>query len=597
MASDNMSKAKKYRIIITSHKKKVLAKENELLADKIIEAGINLSVYCDRKGLCGKCLVEVQKGIIPSLNEREEFFIRQKKLKQNYRLACLFPVKSDLEVKVPESSIIQETYILKTGLKWPIPIDPLVKKYYLRLKKPEIASPYSSLELIEKYLGKKNLVVNLNLTRELQTRLKKNKFEITAVLYGSNEILNIESGNTIDKIFGIAIDIGTSTVVVELVDLSTGEIIETATANNPQIKFGSDVISRITFAFTDSANLEKLRDTILKKLNQMIKSLLNINKIDPEHVYEVVIAGNTTMNHFFLGIPVDSLATAPFHSVFTSLSELSAAETGLEINKQAKVYIAPNIKSFVGGDISAGLIASRLDHLKGNYLFIDLGTNGEIVLKTKQKLIATSTAAGPAFEGMNISCGMLAFPGAIYKAEQKKRLKIYTIGNRQAAGVCGTGLIDLVASFLDTGKISSKGAIINKHKKIRIAEGIYITQKDIREMQLAVGAIKSGIRMIAQQFHLNKKDLKGIFIAGAFGNYLNIKNSMRIGLLPELDKRKITFIGNSSLAGARAMLLSRQARKESKSVVRKTQYTSLATNPKFQEYFIDSLEFRRWTLE
>lgn len=297
------------------------------------------------------------------------------------------------------------------------------------------------------------------------------------------------------------------------------------------------------------------------------------------------------MNHFLLGMPVKTLGVAPFHSVFTLLQELSSDDLGFKINPYGKAYIVPNIKSFVGGDISAGLIASDLPERKGNYLFIDLGTNGEIVLKTKEKFVATSTAAGPAFEGMNISCGMLAVKGAIHKAEFKNKLVLHTIKNKPAIGICGSGLIDLTSIFLERGMITSKGKITNKTKKIQISDLIHLSQKDVRELQLAVAAIKSGIRMILLKNELKIAQLDGLFIAGAFGNYLNVKNTIKIGLLPQIDEAKIIFIGNASLAGAKALLLSSSARKKIESLVKEIQYFSLATDPLFQEYFVGALEF------
>ncbi|MBA7673509.1 Na(+)-translocating NADH-quinone reductase subunit F [subsurface metagenome] len=587
-----MDHSAKYKINIVSHNKTITAHEEDLLADKIQKAGINLSVYCNKKGLCGKCFVEIVKGKLAHLSEREELFIKQKRLDKNYRLACLHKIKSDLEINIPEESIIQEAFILKTGIKSLILINPVVKKYHLQLKKPEIGFPYSLSELLEKYFRKKKLVIPLNLLKELTDILERSKFQISATMYNESEILSIEPNDTLSKNFGIAIDIGTTTVVVELVDLNTGESIDSSTANNSQAKYGSDVVSRISFALLDSKNLTKLKNSILKTLNEMISQILDRNKIDNLYVYEIVIAGNTSMNHFLLGMPVKTLAFSPFHSVFARLPELSSNNLGFRINKYGKVYFSPNIKSFVGGDISAGLIASDLANKKGNYLFIDLGTNGEIVLKTDEKLIATSTAAGPAFEGMNISCGMVASPGAIYKAEYKNQLVLYTIKNKSALGVCGTGLIDLIAIFLDEGQITPKGKIENKTKKIQIADNIYITQKDVREMQLAIAAIKSGIKMILLKNNLKLEKLDGIFIAGAFGNYLNIKNSMRIGLLPQINEDKVNFIGNSSIAGAKVLLLSKPARKKIESLVKKIQYFSLATDQLFQKYFIEALEFK-----
>jgi uncharacterized 2Fe-2S/4Fe-4S cluster protein (DUF4445 family) len=297
------------------------------------------------------------------------------------------------------------------------------------------------------------------------------------------------------------------------------------------------------------------------------------------------------MNHFLLGVPVKSLAVAPYNAAFSTLPELSARKIGIKINTNGKAYIVPNIKSFIGGDICAGLLASNLAHREGNYLFIDLGTNGEIVLKIGKRFIATSTAAGPAFEGMNIHSGMLALPGAIYRAEKKKEMILHTIENSAPKGICGTGLIDLVAIFLEQGIISPKGKIPHPNKKIPITENIDITQKDIREIQLALAAIKSGTQIMLTKHGLQPDMLEGIFIAGAFGNYLNIPNAMDLGLLPPIDPKKIIFIGNSSLAGAKALLLSEKARKAAEALTQKIQHVSLATDPKFQEYFIEALDF------
>lgn len=323
----------------------------------------------------------------------------------------------------------------------------------------------------------------------------------------------------------------------------------------------------------------------------MTRKLLHRNKVRASHVYEVVFAGNAPMNHILLGVPVNSLATAPFHSAFQALPEMPALRVGFRINSNGKVYAAPNIKSFVGGDISAGLLATDMAERKGNILFIDLGTNGEIVLKKEKRIVTTSTAAGPAFEGMNISSGMWAFPGAIYKAERKKRLILQTIGNKPPKGICGTGLIDLMTIFLEQGRITPKGVIEGKNKTIEITKNITLTQKDVREIQLAVAAIKSGTQLMLKMHKLDKDDLNEIFIAGAFGNYLNVQNAMTLGLMPPVDPEKIYFIGNSSLAGARALLLSEQTKKKTEALVRKIRYVSLATNPRFQDTFIAALDF------
>lgn len=579
------------KIKIPSHGKTVTAKKGILLSDIIIETGIDLSLYCNKRGLCGKCFVEIVKGPLPPLGAHEKAFLKSKHMSKHYRLACQFKIMEDTEIKIPGDSILKKTTVLETGIQFPLEVIPTVKKYYLELQKPDMQHPYSSMELIQTYFRKKDLDISLGVLKKLPNFLEKNNYKITLVVYKDKEIMAVESGDTTDKNFGLAVDIGTTTLVVELVNMNTGEKIDSETSNNSQIKFGSDIVSRLSFAYMESQNLGKLQEAIVNSLSKMIGSLLKKNQIKPLYVYEIVLAGNAPMNHFLLGIPVKSLAVAPYHTVFSTLPELPARRVGIKINTNGKAYVVPNIKSFIGGDISAGLLASNLANRKGNYLFIDLGTNGEIVLKIGKRIIATSTAAGPAFEGMNINSGMLALAGAIYKAERKKTLILHTIEDIAPKGICGTGLIDLVAIFLDQGIVSSKGKIAHKNKKIPITKKIDLTQKDIREIQLALAAIKSGIQIMLEKHCLKTEKLEGIFIAGAFGNYLNIKNAMTLGLLPPIDPKKIVFIGNSSLAGAKALLLSEKTRKTTETLVEKIQHLSLATYPKFQEYFIRALDF------
>lgn len=360
------------------------AQEGELLADKILESGIDLSLYCQKKAVCGKCFVEIFEGYLPPLDETEDFLIQKNRLSQNHRLACRYKITGDLAINIPAESLLQKTLILKTGIKLPLAIDPFVKKYFGELKKPELDHPHSLLSEWRKHFRKKQLIVPVNLLRTLPGTLENSKFKVTTVLYDDNEILAVEPGDTTDRSFGLAVDLGTTTLVVEIIDLNTGEIIDTATENNSQMKYGMDIVSRISFAYQTPDNLQKLQAAILKTLSHMIKPILERNHVLQDHVYEIVFAGNTAMNHLLLGLPVDTLAVFPFHAIFHRLPEFTANELGLRLNPNAKAYVVPNIKSFVGGDISAGLQATDLANRKGNHLFIDLGTNGEIVLKTEK---------------------------------------------------------------------------------------------------------------------------------------------------------------------------------------------------------------------
>lgn len=585
-----------YTIKILNHRKTIQAEKGNLLADKILESGIELSLYCQKKAVCGKCFVEIKEGHLPPLDENEAFLIRQKKLPLNQRLACKYVIEGNLSISIPPESILQTTLILKTGLRLPLTVDPPVKKYYVELKRPDLRHPHSLVSSLKKTFRRKSLEVPLDVLKSLPATLEKNNFKVTTVLYKDKEVLSIETGDTTGQCFGLAVDVGTTTIVVELVDLNNGGTIEFVTDNNSQMKYGMDIVSRISFSYNSTENLEKLRASLLNTLNRMIAAALEKNGIPPERVYEIDFAGNTAMNHLLLGIPVDTLALSPFHAVYHALPEFAAKDLGFQLHPNAKAYVVPNIKSFVGGDISAGVQAIDLANQTGNCLFIDLGTNGEIVLKTEKNLVATSTAAGPAFEGMNISSGMLALPGAIHKAEKTSRLILHTIGKESPKGICGTGLIDLLAIFLKEGKISSAGKINDKDGNISISDKISLTQQDVREIQLAVAAVKTGVRMILDRYRIKKERLDNVFIAGAFGNYLNIKNAMKIGLLPPIDPKKVIFVGNASLAGARALLLSKQARVKTEALVRKIHYISLATDPRFQDIFVNSLHFPEGTL-
>jgi len=583
------------RIKVISPARTVRAKPGERLADALERAGIPLRLDCNKRGLCGKCFVEVLHGQLPPAAAKEKFWQKQKGLDKNYRLSCLLEVKDNLEIRLPEESIPQEVPILPRLSPATVKVNPAVKKYVLELQPPGLESPTSLFEKMLVELGTDHLRISLHLLRQLGPKVAKADYKVVAVTHRDKEILAVEPASDSPRVLGLAVDVGTTTLAVELIDLESGQTIDAAATLNDQARRGADVISRITQAMSGGIRAFELTSLVLNSLTRLVGRLTRRNGVLPTSIYEIVVSGNTTMNHLLLGVPVDSLAIAPFHAVFSRLPYFAAQEVGLAAHPEAKVYFSPNIKSFIGGDITSGLLATRLDERRGNLLFIDLGTNGEIVLKTGKRLVATSTAAGPAFEGMNISCGMPALAGAIYKVESGARgLKLFTIGNQPARGVCGTGLIDLVALSLERGEISARGNILNKSKKLRVTRGFSLTQADVRHVQLACAAIKTGIRMMLTRNGLRESDLDRVFIAGAFGNYLNIRNAMAIGLLPSLDERRVIFVGNSSLAGARLLLLAVEERERVERLIQKIDYVSLASDPRFQDAYIRALEFKRW---
>jgi uncharacterized 2Fe-2S/4Fe-4S cluster protein (DUF4445 family) len=581
-------------IKIPSHGRTIKAEKKDVLADKLLQAGIPLNLYCNRRGLCGKCFVEILSGARPEPRDKEKAWLERADLSPRHRLACQYEVEGDLVVNVPVSSTRANVPILPQIPRSEVPPNPAVKKFFLEVPKAQISAPLSLSEQVRAALGAESLSLPLDVLKDLGRTLKEAGQEVTAVVHEESEVLAVEPGDTVDRNFGLAVDVGTTTLVMELVEVESGRTLDMEAALNGQSRRGADVISRLSFAMEEKANAAELREIVLNDLNQMARRLLQRNRVSPGGVYEAVLAGNTAMVHLLLGVPVNSLAAAPYEAVFSALPRLDAREVGLDIHPRGKVYFAPHIKSFVGGDISAGLLAVGLDARPGHSVFIDLGTNGEIVLKAGSELVATSTAAGPAFEGMNISCGMPALPGAIFRAEGSGSLRTSTIGGGPARGVCGTGLIDLVALFLERGEIAPGGAIRNPEKKLAVEPGIALTQDDVRQVQLACAAIKSGIRLMLKANGLSVENLDGIVVAGAFGSYLNIRSSVRLGLLPRIDEERVLFIGNSSLAGARLLLIAREARREVEALVRRIRYFSLASDRDFQEQFIKALEFSRW---
>jgi uncharacterized 2Fe-2S/4Fe-4S cluster protein (DUF4445 family) len=583
-----------WTVKVLSHGLTVSAENREILSDKLRAAGIPVSVYCNKRGLCGKCFVEVVSGELPPPLAKEAFWIKEKNLGEKFRLACQLEIASDLVINVPSAFIVQAVPLLPNIPRSAVIPDPAVRKYHLEIPRPEIASPLSLFDLIVEGLGAGHLKIPVDLLKALPRALETCEFGITVAVHREKEIIAVEPASSLYRNFGLAVDIGTTTLVIDLVDLDSGRTVDTEAALNGQFERGADVISRVTYAYQNPTRAAELKKLVLESLNAMIGKLLARSRLDPSEVYEIVVSGNTVMSHLVLGVPVDTLAAAPYHAVFSTGPTLEAREIGFAVEPHAKVYFSPNIQSFVGGDISSGLLASRLAEKAGHFLLIDLGTNGEIVLKTGDTLITTATAAGPAFEGMTISCGMPALPGAIYRAEDDGKVRTSVIGHQRAQGVCGTGLIDLVAIALARGEITARGAIRNAAKKIPVSGDFSLTQDDVRQLQLACAAVKTGMRMLLAGRGLAVGDLDGIYIAGAFGNYLNIPNSMALGLLPRIDQTKLVFIGNSSLAGARLLLVAKTERDRVESLVRGIRYVSLASDPKFQDHFIEALEFKPW---
>jgi uncharacterized 2Fe-2S/4Fe-4S cluster protein (DUF4445 family) len=490
------------------------------------------------------------------------------------------------------------------------------RKEYIHVEISTLQDQTADLEKIKKQCG---LNGNIALSAELMRKVPKVLSEcrdITVTIF-ENEIIDVEPYDTSKSCYGMALDIGTTTVVGHLWNLDSGELAGISAATNPQGIYGADVISRITYAAKCCENLDNMQQKIIECINGMAIELSEKNQIKPDHIYYLTAVGNTTMSHLFLGVNPKQLALAPFTPVFVNSVTDLPSRLGIKINKNGKFYLLPNIAGHVGSDITAGLLFTDILHKEGNHLMIDIGTNGEIVLTGQGKAMTCSTAAGPAFEGASVFKGMRAAEGAIEKVVISDDVRIQVIGNAEPVGICGSGIIDAVAQLFLNGLIDETGKFIKPETMVekniseaiasRLRKGdkgnefvlaynqngddIVILQKDIREVQLAKAAIYAGIRILMNQMDITDNDLNGIHIAGAFGNYIDIDSALTIGLLPRIGKDKIISVGNAAGIGASMALLSAECREEAEKIADAVIHVELAVCEEFQEEYLNAMSF------
>ncbi|GAV22913.1 ASKHA domain-containing protein [Carboxydothermus pertinax] len=588
---------KKFSIKIYPENVELQAEENATLKDVFIENGIKFDFPCGGVGKCKKCKVKILKN-----NGLEEEV-----------LACQTKVESDLVINLQQRE--QKHHILNEGVNRQIELKPLVRKIYVELPKPTLEDNRPDWTRLKETLGRADLKTKVNLLQELPEKLRESDFKATIVLT-EDEVLAVEPGDTTDRLLGMAFDIGTTTVVGYLLDLNTGKELAHVSALNPQTKYGADVISRITFASQEKDGLEKLHQEIINEINNLVAKATEQAGHTPQDIYAITIAGNTTMHHLFLKIPPENLAKAPYVPVVKEPIRADAGELKININPAGKVFVLSNIAGFVGADTVAAALVAEMDQKEKLTLLIDIGTNGEMVLGTGEKLFACSAAAGPAFEGAQIACGMRGAEGAIDHLTIGEELFYSVIGEVEPLGICGSGLLDIVAELLNIGIIDENGRLlppekisdpigqryreriieINGIRAFVVANGprgekIYITQKDIRELQLAKGAIAAGIEILLKEYGADVKDIEEVQLAGAFGNYLKPRSACRTGLIPRELEAKIKGIGNAAGAGAKLALLSEKEFQRAVSLGQKIKYIELSARSDFTAIFAHRLRF------
>ena len=581
------------------------------------KAGIVLETPCGGKGSCGKCRVKIISGC-PQPGEADRKIFSDEELEAGMRSACQNRLTEAAVVEVPYDARFFGQKILVDGIKRDVTLNPTFRKLFVTVPEPTLADPRCDLDRLKGCLAGAvpNPVARLPLIRALPGLLDEHENQFTVVLE-NDEIVTIEKGDTTGSCHGVAVDIGTTSVVGMLVDLTTGEEKLVASRMNPQASRGDDVVSRLTYIPENKAGLQELRDSIIDCINDIIAELCEKAGVPSERIYELSAVGNTTMNHIFLGIDPRKIAQAPFAAVLREAANVKAADIGIRINPLANVYTSPNIAGFVGGDTVGVILATGMLHGDSVRLAIDIGTNGELVLATRDRVVSCSTAAGPAFEGARIRFGMRAASGAIDKAVFNEAVHVTTIDNAPARGICGTGLIDSIAEMVRTGVVDYTGRLINADEadmadfiKERIVEAedanefvlvqadkthngqhIVLTQRDVREVQLAKGAIRAGIEILLVELGLTAADIDEVYLAGAFGNFIRRSMAKRLGLLPDIASEKIAFVGNAAGTGAKMILAAREFRAEAERISREVEYIELAGRPDFQQEFMASMLF------
>jgi uncharacterized 2Fe-2S/4Fe-4S cluster protein (DUF4445 family) len=589
--------------------KSVSGAGGSIVLDLAREANVEIDANCGGMGTCGKCLVRHVEGVVEELHPDELRLLGRDRVEQGIRLACRVKAYGNSAFKVINSPG-EKDRILSQGMMPQFDLDPAIRKIYLELTAPSLGNAFDEISKIEQALNLRLEHVPLEVLQKIPGMLRHSGYKATFILSG-RRLLGIQPGDTSRANFGIAVDIGTTTVVASLLNLSTGLELAVCSNVNPQKSFGLDVLSRIQHVREKEQGLAELRLAVVEGINSLIMELCTEAAIDRKNIYEMTVAGNTTMMHLFLGIDPSGIGRSPYVPAFTRARTFPAADLGINIACSGEVYCLPSISAYIGADTTAGILCTELPAKKEKALFIDIGTNGEIVFSSGNQLFACSCAAGPALEGMNISCGMRATEGAIEKVTIGSEIEISTIGARYARGICGSGIIDAVGELLKSGIINKSGRFEKGYsgkweERLQSEDGkigfvlsfghngtpaVTLTQKDIRQVQLAKGAIHSGILALMSFLNLSFSEIDRVYIAGAFGCHIRMENFARIGILPQELLDRVVPAGNTSKSGAVLCLLSKKKRAEASNIADRVRYVELSCYPGFDRMFSQSLSF------
>ena len=558
---------------------------------------------CSGLGLCGKCKVKIERGLTEP-NEYDQRHLTKREIESGWRLACRIQIKGPMEVSLEKKEGIE---ILTSGRTRWYDVKPLAERIDLQMDPPSIHDQRSDLQRLSDAYGAGLLHVRLEDMAQISRTLREYQFHVTAVIY-QGKLLELAENGGINNFYGIAADIGTTTVAVYLMNLCDGTQIDVESAVNSQAVYGADVISRINYTIENSEGLTVLTNRIREQLNDMIGALCRRNDISEASIYHMTVVGNSVMSHFLLGLSCYYIAQAPYIPVTNHPVEVAASELGLKL--KGMITILPSIAAYVGSDITAGILSCGMLESKGYSILLDLGTNGEMVIGNCDEIITCSTAAGPAFEGANIRFGIGGIKGAINKIDLSRERIYETIDNAEPLGICGSGVLDATAQLLQYDIVDGRGRMhvpedsrhrnqiieISGMKQIVVAqrsnkEPITFTQKDVREVQLAKAAIRAGINLLLKEKELDYNQIENVYIGGGFGNFMNTESAVAIGMIPWQLRDKIRSVGNCAGSGAKAYLLSKELGSKAAEISGRARYIELAARKEFQEYFIDAMAF------
>lgn len=568
-------------------------------------AGVGLISLCGGEGWCQSCVVRIVSGEVTQPPDAEIEFLGYQKITEGFRLACKAVPQTDVKIDIPPDSLSTPQRLQIEGREFETPLDPVVRAVDLELKPPSLSDLRDDAQrLLDRLseIGHRNLAISFPILGFMSELIRELDWSLRVVLR-KNEVIALLPRKT--DIYGIAVDIGTTKLAVYAVDLDSGEIAAKTGEMNPQIAYGEDVISRITYARDHADGRAELQVALVRTLNQRIEEICKLAGIQPAQLVDAVVVGNTAMHHLFVGLPVDQLVFSPYLAAVRSAMDIRVGDLGLGLSPGAYVHLLPNIAGYVGADHAAVILSTELWNTEETVLAVDIGTNTEISLVHRGQITSCSCASGPAFEGAHITHGMRAAPGAIEKVQIiNDQIKLITIGGQPPVGICGSGILDVVSEMKAHHLMDEKGAIQQGARLTRVDskgvpeillvsatesgndQDITVSRKDINEIQLAKAAIRSGLEILLAEAGIQAEDVDRVLVAGAFGTYISIPNAVAVGMFPRIPLDRFQQVGNAAGMGAVQALISGSRRKLISDETQDVSYVELTTYQKFQEMFM-----------